>query len=137
MVFPLIAVGVCMLIGKGMNEAVNSHEKKKARRAREVEGVTENNIPQGFAPQPALLFDLTLTPGEHLIATFAFTPCKWENKLREPEIIPGICAITMGIGHVTSDRILLFYDVKKMHWKSSWSGEQIETLGKYGSMVHS
>ncbi len=40
--------------------------------------------------------------------------------------------VTLGIGHVTSRRILLFYDLKRLTGGSGWSGKTVEGVGKAG-----
>ncbi|KAM7205722.1 hypothetical protein V8F20_002955 [Naviculisporaceae sp. PSN 640] len=136
MVFPIIAVGVAMLAGKALQKGIESHEKRKSQQRLQVASVSATNIPRGYAPQEALLYDYQLLPGETLIATFDFTPAKWTKEMfASAEMFPRTLGSTMGIGHITSQRVLLMYDLKRIMGRSSWSGGQVETLGKYGSKI--
>ena len=93
---------------------------------------TQDLVPGGYAPQADLLFNVPLKLGERLVATFQFTACKWVKKFGQTSMFPSMCATTYGIGHMTSEHILLFYDLKRMYNQSSWDGPKVETLGKYG-----
>jgi hypothetical protein len=131
MVLHLVAIGIVAAIGHGVNHLVKEHEIKKAAQARAVQTMT--SAPKGYAPQPALLFDYALEPGEELIATFSFTPCKWTKELfASNEMFPRSLGMTLGIGHVTSHRVLLMYDLKRIETKGYWSSEKAEFVGKWG-----
>ncbi|KAK4220344.1 hypothetical protein QBC37DRAFT_445634 [Rhypophila decipiens] len=137
MVFPILAVGVAMLAGKALQKGIESHEKRKTQQRLQVASVSASNIPRGYAPQEALLYDYQLLPGETLIATFQFTPAKWTKEMfASGEMFPRTLGSTMGIGHITSQRVILMYDLKRILGRSSWSGGKIiehgvnEMLGK-------
>jgi hypothetical protein len=134
MVLHVIAIGAVVLLGRAVNAGLEAHDRKKQARALQESLTSDSNVPKGYAPQPALLFDYPLLPGETLVATFEFTPAKWVRKLfSSDEVILNSLGSTMGIGHITSQRVLLFYDLKKMRGQSTWSGGQVHTFGKYGS----
>ncbi|KAI1877495.1 hypothetical protein JX265_003503 [Neoarthrinium moseri] len=128
---PLL-IGVNALFRK----AATHVEQKKNRRAAQEASVSEDNVPRGYAPQKPLLYDFPLEPCEQLIATFEFTPAKWKKDLlASSEMFPHSFGTTIGIGHITSERVLLFYDIDRIHGESTWSGGSIETMGKYGSKI--
>lgn len=112
---------------------IELYAARNQRRVEQESSVSETNVPRGYSPQKALLFDYPLQDRERLIATFTFTPAKWTKLLGESQMYPRPLGMTLGIGHVTSERVLLFYDIKMIHGKSTMSGGSIETIGKYGS----
>lgn len=87
-----------MLAGK----ALQNHEKRKSQQRLQVAAVSATNIPRGYAPQEALLYDYPLLLGETLIATFEFTPAKWTKELfASAEMLPWTLGSTMGNGRST------------------------------------
>jgi hypothetical protein len=139
MVFPLIALGIMAALGHGVNHAVKEYEIKKGAESRTIQAMTK--APEGYAPQPALLFDFALEHGEELIATFSFTPCKWKKEVfAENKMFPAPFATTLGIGHVTTHRVLLMYDLKPIEKKGWWSSGEVNLVGqwagKYTSLHH-
>ena len=89
MVLHVIAIGAAVLLGRAVNAGLEAHERKKQARAVQESLASDTNVPKGYAPQKALLFDNPLLPGETLVATFEFTPAKWVRKLfSSDEVIP-------------------------------------------------
>lgn len=65
-----------------------------------------------YDPQPSLQGNLELGSDEKLIATFRFEPYYWEKSLFSAYSFPVGIGSVDGIGHLTSERLVLFWDVK-------------------------
>jgi hypothetical protein len=122
MVLNLILVGLGMVgiaAANGVTKTVKDEMAiKKAKKAEQLQQVEEATaVPAGYAPQRALLgnYHLISNLGETLIATFRFAPCEWTKKdlFGGKTSYPRCLDAFLGIGHITSHRILLFYDLKK------------------------
>lgn len=50
---------------------------------------------------------------EELIATFRFMPCYWERSLFRKTLFPTDTGGIAGIGHLTNQKLVLFYDVQE------------------------
>jgi hypothetical protein len=80
---------------------------------------------KGYDPRIELKGQLNLLEDEKLIATFCFEPCEWQNTLWGSKEHPVPLGSVDGIGHVTTERIVLFWDVK-----AALSGENIQLAGE-------
>ncbi len=132
MVFHLVALGAMVLVGKALQEGANSYERKKARDRAAIANMA--STPKGYLPQSDLLFDFPLEDGEELIATFEFVASKWMKDLYSSnKMFPSLLGSRLGIGHVTNKRILLFYDLKRIHGSGKWTGQSVKNAGKVSS----
>jgi hypothetical protein len=118
-VIELLMIGAVGAVVKEVNKAIESHKERTAQRQREFEQSLEQargqtyTVPEGYKPQIALLGRYKLKDDEYLIATFAFEPCEWWRTLGKKTSHPVGCGYVAGIGHVTNERVLLFYDLEK------------------------
>jgi hypothetical protein len=65
-----------------------------------------------YEPQPSLQGLLELDDDETLVATFKFEAAEWETFFGlSKEYTVGV-GMVEGLGHVTSERLILFWDLK-------------------------
>jgi hypothetical protein len=88
---------------------------------------------QSYQQQPSLLGRLQLADEEKLIATFRFEPQEWQKAFLSANKFPGGIGSVDGIGHITSRRLVLFWDTEGA-LKREVAEEVVDYAGAYFSL---